>query len=104
MCGAKLRDKQSISSLHAKTRVKNIIPIIKLKKLQWFGHLKRSKQQVKVTFEGLMEGKRKKGRPVRRWRDDILEWCGGASIVELGRKTNNRKAWRGHCHAVCDSG
>ena len=47
--------------LHTKTRVKNIIPIIKLKKLQWFVHLKRSKQQFKIKFEGLMEWKKKKG-------------------------------------------
>ena len=103
MCGAKLRDKQSIISLQTKTNVKNIIPIIKLKKLQWFGHLKRSSQQVKVTFEGLVEGKRKQGRPSRRWRDDILEWC-GESMEEISRRTNNRKAWRRHCYAVCDSG
>ena len=76
MCGAKLRDKQSIVSLHSKTNLKDIIPIIKLKKLQWFGHLKRISQQVKVTFEGLVDGKRKQGRPGRRWRDDMLEWCG----------------------------
>ena len=105
MCGAKLRDKQSIVSLHSKTNVKDIVPIIKLKKLQWFGHLKRSSQQVKVTFEGLVEGKRKQGRPGRRWRDDILEWCGGClSMEEISRMTNNRKAWKRHCHAVCDSG
>ena len=105
MCGAKLSDKQSIVSLHSKTNVKDIVPIIKLKKLQWFGHLKRSSQQVKVTFEGLVEGKRKQGRPGRRWRDDILEWCGGClSMEEIGRMTNNRKAWKRHCHAVCDSG
>ena len=44
MCGARLRDKQSIESLHLKSRVKDIIPTIKLKKLQLFGHLKRSSQ------------------------------------------------------------
>ena len=90
MCGAKLRDKQSIVSLHSKTNVKDIVPIIKLKKLQRFGHLKPSSQQVKVKFEGLVEGKRKQGRPGRRWRDDILEGCGGClSIEEIGRVTNN---------------
>ena len=105
MCGARLRDKQSIESLHLKTRVKDIIPTIKLKKLQWFGHLKRSSQQVKITFEGLVEGKRKQGRPSRRWRDDIVEWCGGYhSMTELNQMTKNRKAWRGHCYAVCSSG
>ena len=39
MCGARLQDKQSIESLHLKSRVKDIIVTIKLKKLQLFGHL-----------------------------------------------------------------
>ena len=42
-CGLKLCVKQSIMSLHTKNNVKDIIPIIKLKKLQWFGHLKQSR-------------------------------------------------------------
>ena len=56
---------------------------------------------MKVTFEGLMEGKRKKGETCQEM--DISEWCGGASMEELGRETNNREAWRRHCHVVCDS-
>ena len=72
MCGAKLRDKQSIATLHQKTGIKDIIPKVKARKLRWYGHIKRSNFPVKVTLEGMVEGKRKQGRTSRRWRDNIL--------------------------------
>ena len=59
--------------------------------------------KVKVTFESLMEWKRKR-RPAKRWREDISEWSGGASMEEIGKKKNNSVAGRRHCDAVYDSG
>ena len=57
MCGARLRDKNSIAILRANTGVKPIIPIIKARKVKWYGHIKRSDLLVKVTLEGMVAGK-----------------------------------------------
>ena len=103
MCGARLRDKKSISTLRASTGVKPIIPMIKARKLQWYGHIKRSDLLVKVTLEGLVAGKRKRGRPSRRWRDDIRDWCDD-NLEAINKIARDRDLWRSHCYAVCNSG
>ena len=102
MCGARLRDKKSISTLRASTGVKPIIPMIKARKLKWYGHIKRSDLLVKVTLEGLVAGKRKRGRPSRRWRDDIRDWCDD-NLEAINKIARDRDLWRSHCYAVCNS-
>ena len=102
MLGVRLRDKTSIAQLRKATRVKPILPAIKSRKLAWFGHIKRSTLPVRTTFEGLVEGRIKQGRPRRRWRDDVEEWCeacdGWDDINNLAR---DREKWRSHCNAFC---
>ena len=66
MCGTKLCDKQPIATLHRRTGVHDITNTVKARKLQWFGHVKRSNLMVKTTIKGHIEGKRRRGRPSRR--------------------------------------
>ena len=47
---------------------------IKARKLSYFGHLKRHDSLEKHILEARLEGKRRKGRPTRRWTGDIEEW------------------------------
>jgi len=56
---------------------RNIIQIIKERKLNLFGHICRMEDSrlVKEVVFGEMEGKIKRGRPKREWLDDIKEWC-----------------------------
>ena len=45
---------------------------IKARKLSYFGHLKRHDSLEKHILEARLEGKRRKGRPTRRWTEDII--------------------------------
>ena len=49
---------------------------------------------VRAVYEGMMSGKRCRGRPIRPWRSDIYEWT-GKTIVELNRMVKDRNEWRG---------
>ena len=46
---------------------------IKARKLSYFGHLKRHDSLEKHILEARLEGKRRKGRPSRRWTEYIKE-------------------------------
>ena len=59
---------------------------IKARKLSYFGHLKRHDSLEKHILEARLEGKRRKGRPTRRWSEDIKEWL-QMSPTEAGRET-----------------
>ena len=47
---------------------------IKARKLSYFGHLKRHDSLERHTLEARFKGKRRKGRPTRRWTEDIKKW------------------------------
>ena len=66
---------------------------IKARKLTYFGHLKRHDSLEKHIMEAKLEGKRRIGRPTRRWTDDIKEWL-HTSPVEAGREAQRRDVFR----------
>ena len=47
---------------------------IKVRKLSYFRHLKRHESLERHILEARLEGKRRKGRPTRRWTEDIKKW------------------------------
>jgi hypothetical protein len=53
----------------------DIISEIKSIRLEWLGHVARMEENrmVKRDFEGHPGGRRKTGRPSKRWLDDIEE-------------------------------
>ena len=63
---------------------------IKAMKLSYFGHLKRHDSLKKHIR---LEGKRRKGRPSRRWIEDIKEWL-QMSPTEAGREAQKREMFR----------
>ena len=65
----------------------------KKQKLSYFGHIKRHSTLEKTVLEGRVEGKRKRGRPRRRWVDDIAEWM-KMSVVKAGGLALDREAYR----------
>ncbi|BFZ05017.1 hypothetical protein BsWGS_08056 [Bradybaena similaris] len=46
---------------------------IKHRKLTYFGHIKRHNGLERIILEGQVPGKRKRGRPRRRWTQDVLD-------------------------------
>ena len=91
--GHRLQDKISIDKLRRKTKLHPMCKSIKKQKLRWFGHMKRSSLPVRDTFEGLIEGSRRRGRPSRRWRDDISEWV-GKNWFEINSLAHSRERWK----------
>ena len=68
------------------------------RKLKYFGlgHIKRHECLERVIYEGIVEGKKGRGRPQKRWRQDIsdrLNWL-NTTITEVGRHAQDRDAFR----------
>ena len=59
----------------------------------YFGQIKRHNTLEKLLLEGTCEGRRGRGRPRRRWTQDIGKWV-GVSTVEAGRQALERGEFR----------
>ena len=70
-----------------------LLNLIKKQKLSYFGHIKRHNTLEKLFLEGTCGGRRSRGRPRRRWMQDISEWM-GVSTVEAGRQALERGEFR----------
>ena len=70
-----------------------LLNLIKKQKLSYFGHIKRHNTLEKLFLEGTCEGRRGRGRPRRRWTQDIGEWM-GVSTVKAGRQALERGEFR----------
>ena len=66
---------------------------IKARKLSYFGHLKRHDSLERHILEARLEGKRRKGRPTRRWTEDIRKWL-PMSATEASREAQKRELFR----------
>ena len=66
---------------------------IKTLKLKYFGHVKRRKNIEKHILEAKVEDKRGRGRPTRRWEQDIEDWL-GTTTTQAGRLTSDRVLFR----------
>ncbi|GFR80155.1 endonuclease-reverse transcriptase [Elysia marginata] len=70
-----------------------LLATVKRRKLAWFGHVTRHDSLSKTILQGLVEGKRRRGRQKKAWCDNIKEWTGMA-MYELVRSASDRDAWR----------
>ncbi|KAF2898533.1 hypothetical protein ILUMI_07643 [Ignelater luminosus] len=74
----KLKDHIKIKDLKKRAKVKEVIECVRFLKWNWAGHMIRMEDRwTKITTEwtpNLM--KQKKGRPKKRWRDEIDEAAG----------------------------
>ena len=62
-------------------------------KLRFFGHVMRSEGLEKDMMLAFGEGKKKLGRPRKKWMDEIYETT-GLNLAELRDATMDRKKWR----------
>ena len=72
----------------------SIVQRIIERKLNFFGHICRMQDDrlLKQAVFGIMDGKNKRGRPKRRWMDDLVDWC-NKDISTLHRLAMNRRKW-----------
>ena len=50
-----------------------LLTLVKIQKLRWFGHVSKSSGLAKTILQGTVKGKRKRGRQKMRWVDNIKE-------------------------------
>jgi hypothetical protein len=76
----------------------DIVQRIQLRRLRYFGHVARMDESryPKLVLHGRVDGRRRRGRPRKRWLDNIKEDCRelGYSVVEAERTARDREEWR----------
>ena len=97
MLGVTRRDKIRNQEIRKRTRVEDIIEKVEKSKGQWAGHIARMntrKWARKLTEWTPRNGKRTRGRPKRRWRDNIEE-RGGSGWMQVASNRNEwKRLWR----------
>ena len=71
-------DRKTNTWVRAKTGVTDVIKITRRMKWSWAGHISRLKDDrwtKRITTWKPYERKRLRGRPAKRWRDDLDEHC-----------------------------
>ena len=93
MLDLKLKDKIPCSEIRKRTKIIDIIEYTLKQKWKWAGHIARLKDNRwtrRCTEWQPRRGKRSRGRPSRRWQDDITEKEGTTWI----RKAADRQRWK----------
>ena len=72
---------------------RQLVATIKRRKLQYFGHVTRAEKLSALILQGKIEGRRLRGRPRRRWQDDVMEWT-KRSMAECTSAARGRERWR----------
>ena len=77
MIGVSWQGHRTNEWIRSKTKVRDIIHVIKARKWTFAGHvahLKDNRWTCQVTDGRPMDGSRPRGRPLKRWRDEIDEF------------------------------
>ena len=72
---------------------KDLLTIVKRRRLQWYGHVSRSSGLAKTILRGTVKGGRRRGRQKKRREDNIKEWI-GLEFAKSQRAVENRGKWR----------
>ena len=72
---------------------RELVMTVRKRKLQYFGHVTRANNICTHILEGRINGRRSRGRPRRRWTDDIKEWT-RRPLSECSRMARERSRWR----------
>ena len=73
----------------------NITNMVKKRRLNWFGHVNRREDtsMVKKAYKEEFQGKRPRGRPKKRWVDQIREDF-RTPLLTIERRTRDRDKWK----------
>ena len=79
----------------SKYKSQDIVTIIKIRKLEWIGHVIRMNEtrSVKKIFEGKLDGRRGRGQPRLRWTDDVEDNLRKLGVKRWRAKALDREEW-----------
>ena len=88
MCGVTRRDKIRNEHIRGTTRVMQASKKITEKRLKWYGHVRRMKEEhiVRRMLDVDIPGKRRRGRPNLRWKDACKR-----GMIQVGMKEKTRQ-------------
>ena len=66
---------------------------IRTRKIKYFGHIKRHECLEKLILEGMVPGRRLRGRPRRRWVQDVIDDL-RMTAADAGQLAQNREFFR----------
>src|SRR6218665_3442803 len=97
--GATRRDRIRNEEIFNRLNIRiGIIDRLWNKRLRYFGHLNRMKNEryPKIAYNGSVHGTRKRGRQKKRWIDMITEDCSEPHLTlqEATCRTQDRRVWR----------
>jgi hypothetical protein len=83
------------SELMTKYKSQDIVSAMKIRRLEWLGHIIRMHEAriVKKIFEENLEGRRGRGRPRLRWINDVEEDLRMLGVKRWRRKALEREEW-----------
>ena len=89
----KVTNKEVLSRLDMKTTM--LLQKAKALKLKYmyFGHIKRHETLERQILEARIDGRRGRGRPTRRWEQDINDWM-DMTTTQAGRLAEDRILFR----------
>ena len=87
----KVTNKEVLSKLDMKTTM--LLQKAKALKLKYFGHIKRHETLERHILEARIDGRRGRGRPTRRWEQDINDWM-DMKTTQGGRLAEDRILFR----------
>ena len=93
MLGLTLRDRKKATWIRQKTGVTDIIQHIRSQKHRWAGHICRMRDNrwtIRVTEWYPRPKKRPRGRPKRRWNDDLCQALG----TNWSQMARDRLRWK----------
>ena len=94
ICLVTLKDMVESTVIASRVGVGDLEEHLMQKRLRWFGHISRRDEEVEIekVFELKIEGRRKRGRPVKRWIDMVKEDMKKRGVVQ--QDAGDREGWR----------
>jgi hypothetical protein len=74
----------------------DIVKFIKSSRIRWYGHVERmqNKRLPKQIAVATIEGTKKRGRPHKRWKDEVEEYLNIMGIKNGRAAARDRRKWR----------
>ena len=93
------QDRKTNIWVREKTKVTDVIEQVRRPKLTWTGHVSRirdSRWTLRITTWKPYEIKRPRGRPARRWRDELDDYWKGTIWQRIAQ---DKQMWKQHIEA-----